>query len=231
MLRKSLPLQVANQLFEEILKNGRYAPGDRLPGEIELSASLGVSRSTLREAIKILESRGVLRVRRGHGTFVAGVPEAVSEPSVTDLDAVRVRLKDLLEFRLLVEPRMAYLACRRATSEEIEMIADLSARFADAVCGDSAAREEDRELHNAIISAAHNDLMLRFLLVIDSAIADVHIFAPTNGPMLRNALTDHAVLINMISRRDAVGAMYAMSVHIHHAIQDLGISIDDDSMF
>ena len=94
MMRKDLPHQVA----------------DKLPGENILSDKLGVSRSTLREAIKVLCSQGVLEVYRGKGTFVSENMESFISFGLDELDLNRSRVKDLFEARLLFEPQLAAMA-------------------------------------------------------------------------------------------------------------------------
>ena len=102
MERKKAKLseQTSDRLYEMIVDEHRYMPGSKLPNENELSETLGVSRTTLREAISFLAAQGVLEIRRGKGTFVA---ESLPTEGL-DLTALagvrsRVRAKDLFEMR------------------------------------------------------------------------------------------------------------------------------------
>ena len=115
MMRKDLPHQVADSLYKMIADTQEFRPGDKLPGENILSDRLGVSRSTLREAIKVLCSQGVLEVYRGKGTFVSESMESFINFGLDELDLNRSRVKDLFEARLLFEPQLAAMACQRAT--------------------------------------------------------------------------------------------------------------------
>ena len=107
MERKKAKLseKTSDRLYELIVEERRYMPGSKLPNENELSGALGVSRTTLREAISFLAAQGVLEIRRGKGTFVA---ESLPTEGL-DLTALagvrsRVRAKDLFEMRLIFEP-------------------------------------------------------------------------------------------------------------------------------
>ena len=122
MMRKDLPHQVADSLYKMIADTQEFRPGDKLPGENTLSDRLGVSRSTLREAIKVLCSQGVLEVYRGKGTFVSESMESFISFGLDELDLNRSRVKDLFEARLLFEPQLAAMACQRATDEELGAI-------------------------------------------------------------------------------------------------------------
>ena len=82
---KSLTERTGEALYDMILIQKQFKPGDKLPNEVELSAQLGVSRATLREAIRTLAARGVLEVRRGRGTFVSSRVEEIEDPLMRDI--------------------------------------------------------------------------------------------------------------------------------------------------
>ena len=118
-MRENLSQQTAQRLYARIVAEKRLKPGDKLPNEVELSAQLGVSRATLREAIRTLAARGVLEVRRGRGTFVSSRVEEIEDFGFGALEGVRGQLRDLFELRAIFEPRAAALACARATGQEL----------------------------------------------------------------------------------------------------------------
>ena len=96
MKNQSLSQQTARRLYSLIAAEKRFAPGEKLPNELELSQDLGVSRATLREAIGSLAAQGVLEVRRGRGTFVSERAE-IGDLGFSALEQVRGRLRDLFE--------------------------------------------------------------------------------------------------------------------------------------
>ncbi len=93
--KKTLAHQVADELMRLITDGKTYAPGEQLPGENILSQELGVSRNTLREAIHLLASQGVLEVYRGKGTFIAKDIPVFGDYGIGQIDHLRTELKDL----------------------------------------------------------------------------------------------------------------------------------------
>ena len=109
MEKRNLAQQTADSLYGRIVNGGTWGPGDRLPNENELAEQLGVSRGTLREAIRLLTAQGILTAQKGRGTFVV---ENASLPGRFDLENLpveRSRLADLFEARLLLEPELLIL--------------------------------------------------------------------------------------------------------------------------
>ena len=115
---KETKAQATAHTLRDQIEQGIYEAGQKLPNENDLSLQLGISRTTLREAIRILVSQGHLQVRRGSGTFVSGPLNQAAETSL-DMNDMKVTLRDLYEARLIFEPQAAALAARRASDEEI----------------------------------------------------------------------------------------------------------------
>ena len=112
MQKENLSQRIADTLKRMIVDEHKYNYGEKLPNENELSQELGVSRATLREAIKTLISNGVLVVKRGKGTYVAEKIDQYSQDvNVNDFLNKKVTLRDLYETRLIFEPEAASLAC------------------------------------------------------------------------------------------------------------------------
>ena len=107
MEKKSLSQQTAERLYTMIAVERRLAPGEKLPGEVELAKELGVSRTTLREAIHVLVSQNLLEARRGKGTFVTPAAAQVNDYGFSHLDQVQGELRDLFELREHSEPSAA----------------------------------------------------------------------------------------------------------------------------
>ena len=124
---ENLSQRTADTLRQMILEKKVYTFGEKLPNENELSEKLGISRTTLREAIRTLVSEGILVVQRGKGTFVAEQADRLADSriSMKSFSDMQVTLRDLYETRMIFEPEAAALACRRATDEEIAHILEL----------------------------------------------------------------------------------------------------------
>jgi len=154
---------VVEHIKTEILE-GRLKPGDRLPSEHKLSALLGVSRGTLREALRNLQLMGLVSVRQGEGTFIARFSsEKIFRPlsSILSLDTSGVL--EVIEARKILESEMVRLCCFRAVDEEIEelyvLLNEMEGLYAD---GDlEGFNEKDIEFHVRIAQMAKNRMLLR----------------------------------------------------------------------
>ena len=117
---QSLSEQAADEILDMITVKKKFKVGDKLPNENELSALLNVSRTTLREAIKMLVLQDIVEIKRGKGTFVKS--DEVDNFTLGNLKGSNSDLADLLEMRLIIEPMAAYYATKRASDNEIEKI-------------------------------------------------------------------------------------------------------------
>ena len=224
MERKKAKLseKTSDRLYEMIVDEHRYVPGSKLPNENELSGELGVSRTTLREAISFLAAQGVLEIRRGKGTFVA---ESLPAEGL-DLTALagvrsRVRAKDLFEMRLIFEPATVALACQRASDEELRLLRRKAERVEEIAAAGGDWPLADQEFHWAIIKASHNEYMRRLYPIINSAVNEILQISQNRQQMQDIALRDNRLILEFLLRRDEAGARYAMSIHMKHLINTL----------
>ncbi|MDQ0642338.1 FadR/GntR family transcriptional regulator [Microbacterium murale] len=153
--RTPLADQAADFLLERI-RAGEWSLGQKLPGETTLAPQLGVGRSTVREAIRVLAGRGVLTTRQGAGVFLAAldVPE--------DWDAVlrRADIISVIEARIAIESEAAGLASQRRTASDLRAIRRALQERADHAPGLEARVDADTAFHRSIIVAAHNPVLL-----------------------------------------------------------------------
>ena len=224
MERKKAKLseKTSDRLYEMIVDEHRYVPGSKLPNENEPSGELGVSRTTLREAISFLAAQGVLEILRGKGTFVA---ESLPAEGL-DLTALagvrsRVRAKDLFEMRLIFEPATVALACQRAGDEELEQIRKKAERVERIAAEGGNWPLADQEFHWAIIKASHNEYMRRLYPIIKSAVDEILQISPSRQRMQDIALGDNRTILAFLLKRDEEGARCAMSIHMKHLINTL----------
>ena len=166
MSKQNLSQQTAQRLYTDIVVERQFQPGEKLPNELDLAKRLGVSRATLREAIRTLADQRVLEVRRGRGTFVPKETEGQEDFGFSQLDRVKGRLRDLFELRSIFEPCTAALACRRASPEELEDILKKGAAVEACIRAGRDRTQADQAFHTAIVRAAHNEFLLRLLPII-----------------------------------------------------------------
>lgn len=230
MDKKNLSQQTMERLYNQIVAEKTLAPGDKLPNELELSVQMGVSRATLREALRMLIAQGMLEVRRGKGTFVSEHVEDIEDFGFSDLEHVRGQLRDLFELRAIFEPGAARLACRRATEEELAEILRCGAAVEHCICAGANRTEADRDFHAAIVRATHNEFMMRLLPVISRAVSTAIAAGEHGEELAEDTLRDHALLMDFFRRRDEVGAEHAMAIHLRHGANVLGVTEVDNSL-
>ena len=200
MEKQSLTQQTAQRLYGRIVAEGGLAPGDKLPNELELSQELGVSRTTLREAVRMLVAQGVLEVRRGKGTFVSARVEDIDDFGFTGLSRVKGQLRDLFELRSIFEPQAARLACRRATAEERADILAKGKIVEDCIRSGADRTQADAAFHAAIVRATHNEFMVRLLPLIQRAVATAVETGDDAQRLAEDTLRDHALLLEFFAR-------------------------------
>ena len=223
MERENRAQQTARRLYEEIVLEGRVPPGEKLPNELELSERLGVSRTTLREAIRTLSAQGVLEVRRGKGTFVSAQVGELDDFGFGDLGRVKGQLRDLFELRSIFEPSAARLACRRATEGELAEILTQGAEVERCIRAGEDRTQADRAFHSAIVRAAHNEFLVRLLPLIHRAVATATAKGAHGEQLAEDTLRDHALLLDFFRKRDEEGAACAMTIHMRHSMDVMGL--------
>ena len=220
--RSSLTDQTASLLYNQIVSERKYAPGDRLPSENILAEELGISRTTLREAIRLLTAQGLLNVRRGSGTYVSDVLDAQTDPDIRKLESLRIQAKDLYELRLIFEPATAKLACMRATDEERGTIIALGQQVVDELSSGnhSGWQTADLRFHHAIVRATHNDFFCQLIPLISRAFPVGLAMAEGSERTLREIpKQDNPDICQAFASHDPDFAEMAMSLHIKHVMQ------------
>lgn len=159
------------RVYEEIvvkvknmIEKGRLHSGDQLPSERELAEVFNVSRSSVREALRSLETQGYLESRQGDGTYIARQPvETLVNPLATVIFSEKDGQIELFEMRRLIEPQLAYLAAERATPEEIIMLGKALELQEEAFARGESGTEVDKTFHYILAKAAKNKVILRIV--------------------------------------------------------------------
>ena len=220
---KSLAETIADDILAMITIDKKFGTGDKLPNENELSAELKVSRTTLREAIRILSTHNVLEIRRGKGTYVKANHNLDGEIGLKNLSTIPLNIKDLYEMRLIFEPQCAYYAAKRATDKELERIVYYGRLEEEVILKKEDRTEMEQAFHKSIAKATHNEFMNRLMPILYQAIDQGVLLSDTKEEMVRNTLADHRMVMEFLEKRDAEGAKTAMKLHIIHAMRGFGI--------
>ena len=210
--KKRLSDDIAEVLLSQIVVEKKYLPGDKLPNEIDLSKELGVSRITLREAIRILVTRHVLEIKRGKGTFVREDYDVQSYEKFNILPEVKMGADDLYEIRLIFEPEMAAMSAQFATRKDIQYIKDCCYEVENLINEGKDYYKEDANFHVAIAKASGNSIIHKITQVIHSSIKK-NIFM-TDNTLCKDTIVFHKRIIDCIENGDISGAKYAMINHL-----------------
>lgn len=222
MKNKMLSQSVADSILSMITIEKRFSVGDKLPNEIELSEELNVSRTTLREAIRILVAYDILEIRRGKGTYVT--EKVLEQPQdLEQLSSVKVNAKDLYETRLIFEPEAAYLAAVRGTDAEIKRIIDYGKRIENEIRSGKDRTKDEHSFHKAIAQATHNEFMNKLMPILYQAISKGVVLSVQSEKAINDTIGDHRMIMEFLEQRNAEGAKNAMRIHIMHAIKALNI--------
>lgn len=207
-------------LLELITVQKKYKPGDKLPNENDLATELGVSRTTLREAIQYLSTQGVLEIRRGKGTYVADNSTAKEEFGFDELNVMHIKIKDLYELRMMFEPDMAYYATQRATEEEIAEILRLGEQLEEVSKTNQEAPVLNEQFHIAIARASHNEFGVKLMEIINEALIQAFEESRISQILYTDVVDDHRMIMNYLRLRDAEGVREAMRLHMKHSMND-----------
>jgi DNA-binding FadR family transcriptional regulator len=226
---KRLHGSIAHQLGVAIL-TGHYQPGDILPGEIEFSEQLQVSRSAYREAVRVLSAKGLVESRPKTGTRVSERgrwnlldPDVLgwafaSEPS-------EEFIHDLFELRSIVEPAAAELAATRRNGADLALMGHALGEMARFGLATDEGRAADQKFHHAILAAARNAPLMALSSSIAAAVSWTTIFKQRKRKLPRDPLPDHRVLYDAIVEGNPAAARQAMTDLIRLALEDTELSL------
>lgn len=222
MKNKMLSQSVADNILSMITIEKRFSTGDKLPNELDLSEELNVSRTTLREAIRILVALDILEIQRGKGTFVT--ENAFNQQQdIEQLANIKIKAKDLYEMRLIFEPEAAYLAATRATEAEIKRIIEYGKKVEFEILNKQDRTNDEHSFHKAIAQATHNEFMNKLMPILYQAISKGVVLSLSSDKAIQDTINDHRMIMDFLEQRNAAGAQNAMRIHIMHAMKELDI--------
>lgn len=217
--QKLLVPQIEDQLMMYIGQE-QIAIGSKLPSEYKLAEIFGVGRSTIREAVKSLVTKGILEVKRGSGTFVKSTEMVIDDPLGLSQFEDKYRLAmELFDVRILLEPEVAAVACKNATEEDKNHIKKLCDEVEQLYTEGKNHVQKDMEFHEAIAKCSGNRVVEVLIPVILTAITT---FANlTNRKLMKETIETHREIAEAIIRGDSMGAKCAMIMHLTYNRQML----------
>ncbi len=200
---------------KHLIEKGRLHSGDQLPSERELAGVFNVSRSSVREALRSLETQGFLESRQGDGTYIARQPvESLVNPLATVIFTEKDGQIELFEMRRLIEPQLAYLAAERATPEEIVMLGKALELQEDAIAQGESGTEIDKTFHYILAKAAKNKVILRIVDNIMDLLAESRDKYLQGDGRPERSLARHREVLNAIRSGDRELAASVMLEHL-----------------
>lgn len=209
-----------------LMRQGQLKPGDRLPAERDLCERFGVSRVTVREALRMLESAGLVEIRVGArgGAFVtAPSSDRVGEGLTDMLTLSAISAADVTEIRLILEMGIVPLVCERATEQDIADLEEICERSEAALRSGEYSMEYSLEFHTRVARATHNPAVV---MLVESFRGPIHMsleqareVAPEMGGL---GTREHERFIEAVRRRDPDAATQIMREHLERTARRVG---------
>lgn len=206
--------EVVKQL-KDLIANGELKPGDKLPSERELAAEFDVSRVSVRQALTVLETLGLIERKVGGGTF--SVTEKIDfdiDPAIALIMSKKEKLSQPLEVRRMLEPNLAKLAAERAVEEDIINLKSSLKKQEEKIKNDELIIEEDNEFHYYIAKASKNEIALKISELIYDMLYQTREESIKARGGSRRSYEGHIKIIEAIENKDPDAAYEAMMGHL-----------------
>ncbi|MEK6653851.1 MAG: FadR/GntR family transcriptional regulator [Thermodesulfobacteriota bacterium] len=224
-MRTSLRVVEKKKAYEDIvqqvlvlIEEGKLKRGDQLPSERELTEAFKVSRTTVREAIRTLESMKLLQSRQGNGTYVlVSSEEALIQPLAAALFNKKDDIRDIFYIRKIIEPHVAELAAENATPQEIEEMERILRKQEECIGHRENIIETNSAFHNLIVKATKNRVMERLIVVLIDLLKksrEKSLMEDENDERAKRSLEGHHRVLYAIKNGDGDAARKSMLQHL-----------------
>jgi GntR family transcriptional repressor for pyruvate dehydrogenase complex len=219
--------EVVNQIEGQIL-NGDCQAGDKLPSESDLAEQAGISRRAIRDALKILETKGLIEVRKGSGAYVARNDYEFYLASIMDnvrsyLSDARASLVNILQFRILIEgSAVAYLA-KKQDPDRLDTLKDNLETQQKALTNKNADlyNKVHLEFHAALVEGLGNPIINMLYEQVSLLIRDRMMLISHDFSVMENSISEHKEIVDRIADGDPGAAQEALDDHFRHALSNL----------
>lgn len=220
VVKSTVPGQVVDQI-KHLLANGALSVGDRLPPERQMSEQLGVSRPSLREALRVLEYAGVLAPFPGGGMRVTDGSEILPNSLQMTHLVKQFALHEMIEARKIIEAATVRLAIERASSEDIESIAKYHHAAYAILENKQAFVEADSIFHRALAEASGNGILVTMLQTMSSMMCDVNSELLSTLEGRKIVMDHHQLILDALARRDVPAGLQAMDDHLSNVVRTM----------
>jgi GntR family transcriptional repressor for pyruvate dehydrogenase complex len=202
------------QRLEELIRTEELQPGDRLMTERDLAQKLGVSRTSIRQALTALRVRGIVEVRHGDGIYLVREANDLVGTLAEGLIESHAHLPAINEVREAVEPRAARLAARRRTPEDVEAMRAALGRMREEIGGGQPGLQGDSAFHHALIAAAHNEVLTAMYEHLAPGLEQSSQASLVRPGQPERSLREHERVLDAVVAADQEGAELAMRLHV-----------------
>ncbi len=219
--REITPVRLYESVIEQIMnliKNNKLKPGDKLPTERELAEKLSISRGSLREAFRVLESRGLIKSKPGGGRYIREIRKnGHNNTENIILSLEKSSILELLEAREMFEVKIAEITAQRATPEDIKSIEKaLNKMNEEESLKDDKKTESDTEFHLAIASASHNFVFVNIIKLHLDLLRDTREKTQQIPGRREERWREHQAILQAIKESDSKKAGEAMLKHLRN---------------
>lgn len=212
--RKSIYEDIVIQI-RGMIDRGELTPGDRLPPERKLAEMFGVSRNTVREAIKALAEKGVLESRQGAGTYVRELDgDDFANTFAGAIMRRRPELRDVFEVRKLIEPEIAAMAANNASPSQIGRMEAIVVEQERALASGEPGRAYDQELHELLAAASGNEVMRAMVVALHDEFTESRSEGLQSRERQEASLAAHREIVDAVSAGLVMKAERAMRTHL-----------------
>ena len=208
--------------IKEMIMSGEYKIGEKLPTEMKLCDQMGVSRSCVREAIRVLQAIGYVEIRPGKGAFVANYQKSTDNSSLW-YDVEGVKFYDFMEVRMAIETLSVRLAVERATDKQIRELREIHTSFVEATEKRDMLKMImlDELFHTKIITFTNNQLLININKQLLERFRIYRGDSFTNKMVYKNAVEPHERILLCFEMRNPSSAVEEMRKHLNITTQDM----------
>lgn len=208
--------QKVSLLLEQRIAEGEYAVGEKLPTEQEICEEFDVGRSSAREAVRMLQAKGYVEVRRGSGTYVVSAVGMNSDSISSWLLDNSESLRDYMDVRLAIEVLASRLFIKRLTPQKLADLEKALHEFNEAVASGDTARMTlmDGQFHKVIVDGTENELLMSINQLLNESFHKYRQITFRNAGSRDDAVDAHYKIFNSISRRDTNDAVFNIQEHL-----------------
>lgn len=228
MQKKEKASQKVSRELVELIGNGTFPPGSKLPTEKELTERFNLSRVPIREALSMLRAAGIISSRQGGGSYVEESTNIAFIKGISIESDDVASIKHLFELRKILEPEAAFLAAQRRTPEQIEQMKDILKRLEnESIAEGSSGKDTDIEFHRSIVAATQNPIMIQTqeaLSAFYESCLQVTLYPNTKLKQRRKAVfQEHQQILAAIEAEEPELARIQSLIHLRNAEKKLSV--------